>query len=321
MWSSARCGPLMSPTTVVSIASVAICTMGRPSLRSTLRSLAAGVIEHIDELMIVDNSSHGLGPLVEARRLPLRIVDGSPMLSEARNRALADARSDVVLFIDDDCIATDTWARELSDYMSANPGVAAAFGRVVPAGRVGSVVVEVDIPDVGVVGWGFDPEVDEWCSAVSAPSWVEGPVGVPTLPWASVGSSNNLAVRRSNLLNDRPAFLPSLGAGSAACSGEDTEFGYALMAAGSRVDHVPRALVFHDRWLHAAGARELARCYFRGDCGALSHHIGLGDQRAATILRSYLQHFVSAHHFSDVRSAIEWAYPCGDAPAPLGQYV
>jgi hypothetical protein len=202
----------------------------------------------------------------------------------------------------------------MAAYMAAEPGVAAAFGFVepvpVPGGRVGTDKV----PLLGTSAWGeADGENGEklWCPAVSSPHWRPGiATGEPTVPWAVVGSSNNMALRRSLMLPERPVFLPALGPGTGAGSGEDTEFGYALMAAGRSVAHVPQARLRHDSWLRPAVAEWTHRCYLRGTVEALGQHVMRGDERARTLLIAYLMYFGNdnAYGLKDLGEILEWAY-------------
>jgi hypothetical protein len=166
----------------------------------------------------------------------------------------------------------------------------------------------VPIDGVGTVAWGEAGPADAplFCPAVSAPSWRPGiATGPPSVPWAAVGS---LGVRRSALLPGRPAFLPFLGPNSPAGSGEDTEFGYSLMAAGRSVAYVPDALVRHDSWLTVAQADGKRRYYFRGNTEALAHHAMRGDVRAAELLGRYWEHFCAVDGFDGAGAVLECAY-------------
>jgi GT2 family glycosyltransferase len=288
---------------------VAICTAGRPSLAVTLQALSRCQLDHVADVLVVNNAGERLGLETSfAAVLPLRILDGHDVLSVSRNMAIAAARTDLVLFTDDDCIPDVDWVDRAVAHMAASPTTAAGFGRVLPSERAGCLIRESEIPDLGIVAWGEIPGAGEWCPAISAPSWTTGPATRLTVPWACVGSSNNLFLRRSAMLPRRRIFQPDLGAGTPACSGEDTELGYSLLRAGRRVDHVGDARVVHDRWVPATAAPDLTRCYFRGNVAAIGMHAMRGDARADLVLRRYTQHVRSLSVVAAVGDLFDWAY-------------
>lgn len=297
---------------------VAICSVGRPVLNRALSLLAAGDTSVIAEVLLVDNTpdaSLDTQRLAEILApLPLRVLRGPGGTSEGRNLVLDQAATDVVLCFDDDCLPAPSWAAELAAYMHSEPGVAAAFGQVEPVPAPGARVCTDKVPLLGSSAWGEadGPDGEKlWCPAVSSPHWQPGIVtGEPTVPWAVVGSSNNMALRRSLMLPDRPAFLPALGPGTGAGSGEDTEFGYALMAAGRTLAHVPAAKLRHDSWLPPQATEWTHRCYLRGTVEALGHHVMRGDDRARTLLIAYLMYFSSdnAYGLRDLGEILEWGY-------------
>lgn len=301
-----------------SLVTVAVCSVGRPVLNRALSLLAAGDTGPIAEVLVVDNTpdaSLDAGQLAGILgRLPLRVLRGPGGTSDGRNLVLDQATTDVVLFFDDDCLPSASWAAELATYMLSEPEVAAAFGLVEPVPAPGGRVCTDKVPLLGSSAWGEaeGPDGEKlWCPAVSSPNWQAGVItSEPTVPWAVVGSSNNMALRRSLMLPGRLAFLPGLGPGTGAGSGEDTEFGYALMAAGRSLAHVPHAKLLHDSWLRPAAAEWTHRCYLRGTVEALGHHVMRGDERARTLLIAYLMYFSSDNSYGlrDLGEIMEWAY-------------
>lgn len=290
-----------------------VVTAGRPSLERTLRGACAGGRSRLAEVLLIDNSASGLDADSVSQwvaGVPVRIIAGEPG-GVGRNLLIGEARTDLVCFTDDDCVPDPAWIAELAGYLTANPAVAAAFGKVAPTPRPGAWIREIAIDNVGTVAWGEDGTGDDllFCPSISAPSWPPGvPAGRPSVPWAVVGSSNNLGIRRSLLLPGRLPFLLTLGPGSPAVSGEDTEFGYALMAAGRQVAYVPDAVVLHDSWLDVRLADRKRRGYFRGNTEALAHHAMRGDARAAELLSAYWAHFCEVNGFGDPGEVLDWAY-------------
>ena len=111
-------------------------TRGRPAyLRVTLESLAAQDLEpEAFEVLVVDDdpsgSARALTAEVAARsRAPIGYVerDGVPGLNSARNTGIAAARSDLIVFVDDDVEAPREWLREVVAGRERHPE-ALAFG-------------------------------------------------------------------------------------------------------------------------------------------------------------------------------------------------
>jgi glycosyltransferase involved in cell wall biosynthesis len=120
---------------------VAICTWNRKALlESTLESLCQLSVPMGAnwEVLIVDNgSSDGTGELVarwiEKQVLPLRYVWETTLgLSNARNRAIRERRSDWILFTDDDVILDKDWLRGFLESRGRHPAAGAIGGRVDP---------------------------------------------------------------------------------------------------------------------------------------------------------------------------------------------
>ncbi|MEU4160898.1 glycosyltransferase [Actinoplanes sp. NPDC026670] len=295
---------------------VAVCSIGRADLFQSLRLIAADDVSSIAEVIVVDNTGGSLDRTAVAdasANVPVRVLDGSGTASDGRNLALASARTDVVLFFDDDCLPEPGWVKEMATYMSAEPEVAAAFGRVEPVPLPNWRLESEVVPLLGENAWATaeTPDGELWCPAVSASNWQPGPyTGEPTIPVSVVGSSNNMALRRSKMLPGRPVFLPHLGPGTGPASGEDTELGYALMREGRTVAYLPSARALHNSWLETATADHKQRCYVRGNVEALGYHALRGDDHAARLLATYLGNFrvsntSGLHELGDI---LAWAY-------------
>lgn len=107
-------------------ASIVVCTYNRAeSLRDTLRALRAlqPAIGRTWEVIVVDNNSKDQTKAVveEAQRAwPLLRYEfeGAQGLSHARNRGIACARGEVILFTDDDVLPEPTWLETTLDGMA-----------------------------------------------------------------------------------------------------------------------------------------------------------------------------------------------------------
>lgn len=107
-----------------------IITLRRAALlRKTLAALGAQT-RRIDEVIVIDN-----GPDAEtekaAREAEARYVaEPRRGYGSARNRALAEARGDVLYFLDDDCVAEADWAERLWDAIESGRADLACGSRV-----------------------------------------------------------------------------------------------------------------------------------------------------------------------------------------------
>jgi glycosyltransferase involved in cell wall biosynthesis len=251
-------------------ASVVVCTRSRADrLTGCLAHLSdqvpAGVGGEV-EVVIVDNGSTDRTADVAAawctqdpgrRRLVAEPVAG---LSRARNRGIAVARGDVVLFLDDDAVAPRGWvAAHLAAY-ERDPLVVAVGGPVV-----------LRWPD-GRPRW-LAPRLDHWFSALDHGEEA-GPFPPPHGPYGT-----NMSVRRGALDAAARAapgggpFDHRLGRrGRSLVSGEEGDLFERLWAAGGAIAYEPAALVLHAvtpdrlrrRWV-------LRRGWAQGRSNALRH--------------------------------------------------
>jgi len=125
-------------TSLISI-SVCICTYNRAELLSaTLESLSALDIEPgLDwEVLLIDNNSSDNTRLVLEKftdKLPLRYVfEPTQGLSNARNRAVRECRSNVLLFTDDDVVVEPSWLNGFVAAARGFPDIDYFGGRVLP---------------------------------------------------------------------------------------------------------------------------------------------------------------------------------------------
>jgi glycosyltransferase involved in cell wall biosynthesis len=214
---------------------VVICTYNRcVSLAKALESVAAQIVpESVEwDVLVVDNNSQDQTPAVVqdfCSRHPRRfhyLFESKPGLSHARNAALREVRSDVVVFTDDDVTAEPLWLQSLTQPLHDGKG-AGVGGRVVP----------------------------EW--TCPPPAWlpVKERYGLAPLAMFDLGSEAgplaeppfgaNMAFRRA-MFDKYGLFRTDLGRRPGSLiSNEDTEFGSRLLAAGERLRYEPSAVVHH----------------------------------------------------------------------------
>lgn len=254
---------------------VAICTRRRPGpLRGCLAAVAEAIGAAGREILVVDN-----GPDAETRAVAEAagaryVQEPLPGLSRARNAALANARGEIVAFVDDDVTPEPGWLEPLL-HAFEDPRVGIATGLALPARLDTEAQIAFQL-DLGFGGMDlapgrFDADFLAATRHVGAPVW-------------KIGAGANMAVRRS--LGARiGGFDPRLGPGAAGGAGDDSEFWRRALEAGIAAQYEPFSVVRH---LHREAWAELERQavgYALGHLAALfaqfGRHRSWGDLRRA----------------------------------------
>jgi glucosyl-dolichyl phosphate glucuronosyltransferase len=216
---------------------VAICTRDRAhSLRRCLDSLRSVNVPHglAWELIVVDNgSTDDTADVAAACRgvLPLRLVrEETPGLSNARNRAVAEALGDYILWTDDDAGVDAMWLVAYAAAFRAHPTAGVFGGPIEP-------VLEGNPP--------------AWLRAVLSRvggAFARRDLGPCEVPLAAPGAlpyGANYAVR----IQEQRAhpYDPQLGRqpGALGLGNEETEVLAAILAGGGGGWWVPDARVYH----------------------------------------------------------------------------
>jgi glucosyl-dolichyl phosphate glucuronosyltransferase len=218
--------------------SIVLCTYNRAaSLSKTLSSFEnlvtpAGLSW---ELIIVDNHSNdGTHALVEefAQRVPFTVrylFEERQGLSWARNAGIAQAKSDIVAFTDDDVILHREWL------VNVNRGFE-EFDCAALAGRV--------IPD-----W-IQPKPD-WLEMKDQQAVVNFDLGDEWKEIKIPPLGANFAFRK-RVFSTYGMFRTDLGlsGGQRGITCEDTEFGKRLILGGEKIVYSPAAIVYHPVYPH-----------------------------------------------------------------------
>jgi len=210
---------------------VAIPTYNRAGL---LRQTLAGVTRQdfpADqfEVLVIDNNSRDatrevVASFAAARPPPRHVRETRQGLDHARNRAIAEARGDIIVFADDDLLVDSSWLRELT---------APLFGA--GAGRIGAVGGEV-IPV-------FPDGLPRWLEGAHTPLAFRTDAG-PLAP-SQTPMGANLAIPGRVLAQHGPFATELDRAGKTLFSGGDSEMIQRLRAAGLEIWFAPAARVRH----------------------------------------------------------------------------
>lgn len=223
--SSSSDGPVPTPS-----ATVAICTRDRPDDVARALPALAGLEGGPYNILVVDNcpSSGATRAIVAGWPEVEYIREDRPGLNAARNRALREARTDIVAFSDDDAAPEPGWLQALLRNFDHRLVLGAAgltlpleletdaqewFERYTPFGR-------------GYFRRVFDPAD---CSPHAA---------------GKVGAGANMALRRDVLELVGP-FDEALDAGTPTRSGGDHEMFSRILARGYRMIYDPAAVSHH----------------------------------------------------------------------------
>lgn len=214
---------------------VAVCTRERP--RSLQRCLAALTrLDYPDyEIVVVDNASRDEATrAVTASHGPIcrYVREDTPGLDWARNRAVAEARHDLIAFCDDDAHASPGWLAAIADTF-ADPQVAAVTGLVLPMElatwaqrlfeRYGRGMSK------GLVPRRFDG------AAMSDHQRIKA---------QDIGVGANMAVRRA-AFDAIGGFDTALDVGTPSQGGGDLDFFHRLLTAGLTIAYQPGAWMRH----------------------------------------------------------------------------
>jgi O-antigen biosynthesis protein len=206
---------------------VIICTRNRPAcLRSCLEGVKA-LDPAADEILVIDNTAGDSETESIAGQFSARYaVEPAKGLSRARNRGLAESRTEIVAFIDDDAVPRRDWLGHLvSPFEDAR--VAAVTGRIVAP----EASDDEDEPESPLI---VNDKVVHWFEIAT---------------FGGLGLGSNMALRRSACAG-WTVFDVRLGRGGP-IEIADENFAFAsLLSRGYTGVHLPAAVVTHPRLRH-----------------------------------------------------------------------
>ncbi len=224
-------GPAADDGGPLPTATVAICTRERPDDLERCLAALAELAHKPDQILVVDNNpSTDRTRLVAERHPGLQyVMEPRRGLDNARNRAMREAKGQVVAFIDDDAVADRLWLGALLRPFR-DPQVQCVTGLTMP--------LELETPA---------QEMFETFTGFSLRGFVRRTFQSPPddpLATGSIGAGANMAVRAS-VIAEIGEFDPALDAGTPTQSGGDHEFFSRVLRRGHRIVYEPDALNWH----------------------------------------------------------------------------
>ena len=232
---------------------VVICSRERPSLlRDALASVISATPAEV-EVLVVDSGSTTDATMRAAADAGVRSVRTDVRgLSIARNVGLAASDREIVVYTDDDCIATPGWIEALITHFDG-PDVGVVTGRMLDHTKVGSDEVYRHKSQFSDVIDGLD-----------------------------AGHGALMAFRRAPLLA-LGGFDEVLGAGRDLAGAEDLDAFCRMLDAGWRVVHEPQAVVQHVYTRVGENYRDLLHGYGLG-LGALVNKWSRIDRSSGMVM-------------------------------------
>ena len=124
--------------------SIVVVTKDRPHLIGDLFEALSMQTLAPDEVVVVDNNSRSsYAEVFDAyrSRLPLRtFVEMTPGIPAARNRGIQEARNEIILFTDDDCVPQPRWLEKMLEPFYRDPHIGAVGGQTTYYGATGTLV-------------------------------------------------------------------------------------------------------------------------------------------------------------------------------------
>jgi glycosyltransferase involved in cell wall biosynthesis len=245
-----------SPRRPLPLVTIAICTKDRPEgvtrLLSSLREQAAGLPEGSGglDILVVDNapSDERTRELAAVRPGVRYVREFRPGLNFARNRAMREARGEILAFLDDDVIVDQHWSAGLVSAWADHPDACAFTGQVLP------MELETEAQIVFERRGGFRRGFERIRFGAVLPGNALYPGGAGIF-----GAGANMAFR-TDMLRSLGGFDEALDTGADVPGGGDLDIFYRVIRAGYPLVYEPTFMVFHQ---HRRDMRALLRQYRR----------------------------------------------------------
>jgi GT2 family glycosyltransferase len=229
--------PELHAKTVLPLITVAVVTRDRASsLERLLNSLLKlKYPQELLDILIIDNAPSNESTRRVVANFPTfrYLIEERPGLSWGRNRAIAEARGEILVFTDDDVEVDPAWVAAFARQFS-NPAVMAVTGLVAPAER--DTEAQNFFEEMGGFGKGFQRTYFAMPFQMEYPYF---PLGA-----GAFGTGANMAFRNT-VFEKVGRFDEALGVGTPAKGSEDLDMFYRIIRAGFLLVYQPEAIVWH----------------------------------------------------------------------------
>jgi O-antigen biosynthesis protein len=219
------------------LVTVAVCTRDRTAdLALCLEAINCLDYPQLD-ILLVDNapSSDATERLVRTKYPTIRyICEPRPGLDWARNRAISEARGEIIAFTDDDVIVDVSWITALVSIFAQYPEVMAVTGLIVPYEL--ETEAQLFFENYGGFGRGFERK---WVRVNPKSGYNRLYHGT-----GQFGAGANMAFRRS-IFDKIGLFDPALDVGTITHGGGDIEMFFRVLKEGYTLVYEPKAIVRH----------------------------------------------------------------------------
>jgi GT2 family glycosyltransferase len=210
--------------------SIAICTRNRTDdLKLCLEALMK-LPDRGQEIIVIDNnpSTDDTKKLTAQFPSVRYVLEKRKGLNIARNRAIAEASNDIVVFTDDDALPDINWLDKILPHFN-DPLVMCVTGMTMPYEL--ETKAQEEFENYSPFGKGF------YRKRFSFTKW-------HPLNTGQTGAGANMALRK-NLVNEIGWFDEALDAGTITQSGGDHEFFARVLLAGYHIIYDPEAISWH----------------------------------------------------------------------------
>lgn len=241
---------------------VAVCTRARSELLTECLTSLLRLRNDADgagfDVLVVDNAppDDSTKRVVESMKGVRYVCEPKPGLDFARNRALAEADSKFVAFLDDDVEVDPEWLPGLVEALAENPDAAVVTGLVLPYELVSDA--QIIFERHGGFRRGFAKLRYQGSSLSQNPLYPTG-AGI-------FGAGCNMVVRR-DIVQGLGGFDEALDTGASLPGGGDIDIFYRVIRAGHPLVYEPRMLVFHK---HRRDFEKLRRQYWTWGTGFMA---------------------------------------------------
>jgi GT2 family glycosyltransferase len=211
-------------------ATIAVCTRNRTDDLKLCLDALMKLNDKGQEILIVDNapSNDSTRQLVAQYPSVRYVREERKGLDVARNRAIAEASNDIVVFTDDDALPDADWLDKIVPHFD-DPLVMCVTGMTMPLEQ--ETKAQEAIEDYSPFAKGFFLKRFSFTKA-------------HPLSTGNIGAGANMAVRKT-LINEIGGFDEALDAGTPTQSGGDHEFFARILLAGYHIIYEPTAMSWH----------------------------------------------------------------------------